>query len=85
MLTQFLSFEIEKLSLIFFAWEKRVYDRETIPFIRISPLAESPTILSWLDEILELRKGLIIWDALKDIYSILYFSIIKYLMFRSLV
>ena len=38
-------------------YEKRFYNRETIPFI----LAESPSTLSLLDEILKnLRKGLII-------------------------
>jgi hypothetical protein len=38
--------------------EKRLYNRETIPFIL--PLADSPSILSWSAEILELRKGVIV-------------------------
>ena len=40
-------------------WQKRFYNREIIPFIRITQLAGSPSTLSWLAEILELRKGLI--------------------------
>ena len=36
---------------------KRFYNKESIPFIWISPLAESPFTLSWLAEILELGKG----------------------------
>ena len=39
--------------------EKRFYNRETISFIRISPLAESTSTLSSFAEILELIKGLI--------------------------
>ena len=42
-----------------FIKEKRFYNRETIPFIKILPLAESPTNLSRLAETLELRKELI--------------------------
>ena len=37
--------------------QKRFYNRETTPFIRISQVAESFSTLSWLAEILELRKG----------------------------
>ena len=37
--------------------QKRFFNRETISFIRISQLAESPPTLSWFAEILELRKG----------------------------
>ena len=33
---------------------------------RISQLVESPSPLSWLTEILEIRKGLIIWVALRE-------------------
>ena len=44
---------------------KRFYNRETLPFVRISQLAESPSTLSWLAEILALKRGLIIWVASK--------------------
>ena len=37
--------------------QKRFHNRETIPFIRISPLAEVTPLLSLLAEIIELRKG----------------------------
>ena len=46
--------------------QERFYNRETIPFIMISTLTESPSNLSWLAKILELRKGLIIWAVLKE-------------------
>ena len=47
-------------------YNKKKYIRETIPFIRNSPLlAESPSTLSWIAEIPEFRKGLIIWEAYK--------------------
>ena len=39
---------------------KRFYNRETIPFIKISPLAESPLTLSCFAKIFPLRNGLII-------------------------
>ena len=41
--------------------QKRFYNRETIPFIKISLLTESLSTLLWLVEILELKKVLIIW------------------------
>jgi hypothetical protein len=55
----------KKVRIANFNWylEKRFYNRETIPFIRISPLAESPFTISILPRILELRKGLIILVA----------------------
>ena len=40
-----------------------IYTRGTLRSIRILLLAKIPTFLSWLAEILELRKGLIIWVA----------------------
>ena len=39
---------------------KEIYNRETIPLIRISPNGWNPSTSSWLADILELRKGLII-------------------------
>ena len=42
--------------------KKRFYNRVLNPFIRISQLlAEVPSTLSWVIEIIEFRKGLIIW------------------------
>ena len=52
-------------------FQKRFYNRETIPFLRISPLhckAESPSTLSWLAVILELRKVLIILVAAPQLF-----------------
>ena len=45
--------------------EKISYNREAIPFLRILPFIESPSPLSWLAEIFELRKELTIWAAQK--------------------
>ena len=39
--------------------QKRVYQRETIPFKSKSLLAESPSTLTKLDKFIELRKGFI--------------------------
>ena len=39
---------------------KRFYNRETISFIRISLLAESPSTFSRLVEMIKLRKELIV-------------------------
>ena len=41
------------------AKEILIYNRVTIPFIRMSTLAESAATLSWLAEMLEKEKGLI--------------------------
>ena len=55
------AFEMLKISHILYV-QKKFYNRETTPFIRIFTIvAESPSTLSWLAEILEIRKGLIIW------------------------
>ena len=52
--------------IIFTQWiQKRFYNREIIPFIRISPIAECPSTLSLMAEILKLRKGLNILVAVE--------------------
>ena len=52
---------------------------EIIPFLKISPLAENPSTLSWLDEILELGKMLIIWVTLKGRVIWKTFAVFHYL------
>ena len=39
---------------------KEILQQKTITFIRISPYAQSLTTLTWLAEILEVKRGLII-------------------------
>ena len=56
---------------------KRFYNRERIRGIIISPLAVSPSTLSWLVDILELRKDWLFEfhrreGGMKDIWCILY-------------
>ena len=52
------------------------FDLVSIPFIMILPLAECPTTLSWLAEILELRENKILFElrrskgGMKDIFCI---------------
>ena len=48
---------------LYIYYQKRFYNREAIPFIRISSLAASISRLTWSAEIFESRKGLIIWVA----------------------
>ena len=47
-------------------WEQNRFNRETI---WISPLAESPSTLSWFAEILELRTGVIIWVTFSTLHN----------------
>ena len=65
------------LHLFFWIFEKRFYNRETIPIIRISSLSQSLSTLSWLVEILELIRGLIILVPLNGtgVRHLLYFII----------
>ena len=70
------------LSEICVAHKKRFHNRETIPLIRISPLAESFSTLSWLAKILES----IILSCIEGggEYCGICFSNIKYLLAHTL-
>ena len=55
--------EIWSLLMITVLEQTRFYHRVSIPLKSTLQLAECASTLLWLDEILELRKGLIIWVA----------------------
>ena len=67
---------------------KRFYTRGTLRGLRISRLAKIPYLLSWLAEILKLRRELMIWERVFERHSLYYtkccaicWSIIKFLFF----
>ena len=60
-LCKFAEFLNTKIRQVNWVLQKRFYNIETKSFIRISPLAENLSSLSWLVEALEFKKGLIIW------------------------
>ena len=62
--------------------QNRFNNRETI---RISPLAESQSTLSWFAKIRKLRTGVIIWDTFSTLHYVQRgncFSVIKYLFWK---